>query len=140
MLLDSPVHEVELVLARLKTSVWKGQSFKITARSRVICERSLDVPIAVAFCKLFTIGLKCAARSSVPTKSVRVEGREEGIPPSPDSRVAILRESNFYIKAAAIIFVLPLHHKKILSIQSDDIRLSALYLRYVPKFSSFNNI
>jgi len=89
-------------IARLKTSVWKRQSFKITARPRVICERSLDVPIAAAFCKLFTIGLKCSARSFAPTESVAWK-EQLGRKVPPDSRDATPRENNFYIKAAAVI-------------------------------------
>lgn len=125
---DSAVHvgkrgRTGICIARLKTSVWKGQSFKITARPRVICERSLNVPIAAAFCRLFTIGLKCSARSFAPTKSVAWKERR--------------RESNFYIKAATITGE-HIASQENLTYQADGILFSVRRSKVSPVNSSFS--
>lgn len=100
MLLDSRIYGrrsgTSTCIPRLKTSVWKRQSFKITASA---CNLREELGRAHRYRVLQVVhnhGLKCSARSSAPTKS---RGRKERSCPTLTTSL----ESNFYIKAAAII-------------------------------------
>lgn len=80
MLLNSQVYgrrsRTGTCIARLKTSVWKRQSFKITARLRVICERSLDVPITATFSQVVHNRIEMLGTQLRCDKVRRVEGRK----------------------------------------------------------------